>query len=105
MPFRQLIKRITPERLQILRVRWILARIRKQYATLSVAQAFDRIYRTEAWGATEGEAFCSGFGSEQKYAEPYVAWVKRFIDENRIRTVVDLGCGDFRIGRQICATG
>jgi hypothetical protein len=101
--FRSLIKRITPQPLQVLRIRWMLAGTRKHYGTLSIAQAFDRIYRSKAWGAARGEVFCSGFGSDQKFAEPYIGWVRRFIEQNNILTVVDLGCGDFRIGRQICA--
>jgi SAM-dependent methyltransferase len=29
--------------------------------------------------------------------------VVRFINEHAIKTVVDLGCGDFRVGRRICS--
>lgn len=105
MRFRSAIKRITPERLVILRQRWIWAKIRRHYSTLPVAEAFDWIYRSRAWGTSAGEPFCSGFGSDAEFAKPYVNWVRQFIDRQNIREVVDLGCGDFRIGRLICAPG
>jgi SAM-dependent methyltransferase len=99
---RSLIKKITPEPLQTVRKRWIWAGIRKRYGALSVAQAFGTIYRTKAWGEAAGEEYCSGAGSDPEFAQPYADLVKELISSRGIRRVVDLGCGDFRVGRLIC---
>jgi Methyltransferase domain len=79
------------------------ARIRQQYSHLSVAEAFTQTYRTKLWGSVGGDEFFSGDGSLDKFAAPYVEWLTRFIAERNINTVVDLGCGDFRIGQRICS--
>jgi hypothetical protein len=79
------------------------AQIRQQYGQLSVAEAFVQTYRNKLWGEIEGDDFFSGFGSLDKFAAPYVEWLTRFIVEHGIKNIVDLGCGDFRIGRQICS--
>lgn len=63
-------------------------------------QVFTDIYVKNVWGGNTGE-FYSGSGSETHLAEPYIRLVQFFIQEHGIRTVVDLGCGDFRIGRHI----
>ena len=81
----------------------IWAQIRKQYSQLSIEEAFTQTYRSQLWGRIEGDEFFSGDGSLDKFAAPYVEWLTRFITEHDIRTVVDLGCGDFRIGQRICS--
>ena len=81
----------------------IWAPIRQQYGQLSVGEAFTQIYRNKLWGRIEGNKFFSGRGSLEKFAMPYVEWLTSFIAEHNIRTVVDLGCGDFRIGQRICS--
>jgi SAM-dependent methyltransferase len=78
----------------------VLPRIHRTYETLSLAETFRRIYSTNAWGVN-GEPFCSGSGSRGHAAELYCDLVGKFIEEHRIRSVVDLGCGDFAIGRQV----
>jgi SAM-dependent methyltransferase len=79
------------------------AQVRKQYSQLSVEGAFTNTYRNKLWGRIEGDEFFSGPGSVDKFAAPYVEWLTKFITERNIKTVVDLGCGDFRIGKLICA--
>jgi SAM-dependent methyltransferase len=100
---RSIAKRLTPK--PILRMyRQIYGeRLRQQYGSLSVAEAFSQTYRTKLWGQIEGEEFCSGGGSLEEFAIPYTSWVARFIADHKIKTVVDLGCGDFRIGQRICS--
>lgn len=70
------------------------------YAELSLSETFRRVYRTKTWG-DDGEQFHSGAGSRGKASEQYCASVIAFIRENRVQSVVDLGCGDFSVGRQI----
>ncbi len=75
-------------------------RIQRIYGSLSVAETFRRIYRTKAWG-DDGEAFHSGSGSRGAAAEQYCAFVIKFIREHQVQSVVDLGCGDFSVGKHI----
>jgi Methyltransferase domain len=98
-----IVERLVPN--PILRVcrNIIWAPIRQQYGQLSVAEAFTQTYRNKLWGGIEGNKFFSGRGSLDKFATPYVEWLTKFISERNIRTVVDLGCGDFRIGQRICS--
>lgn len=75
---------------------------REVYARLSTQQAFERIYATQHWGASE-DGFCSGRGSSDVYTRGYVEVIRDFIVQREVRQVVDLGCGDFRVGRQLLA--
>jgi len=66
----------------------------------TVERVFSDIYSRNLWGGPPGD-FYSGTGSDSAVAEPYVDAVSRFITSNGIRSIVDLGCGDFRVGRQL----
>jgi hypothetical protein len=64
-----------------------------------VHKVFTEVYRRHLWGEGQDKIpFCSGHGSDKEVAEPYVQGVKQFIDTHGITSVVDLGCGDFRVG-------
>ena len=78
----------------------VLPRIHRTYGTLSVADTFRNIYRTKALG-DNGAPFCSGAGSRGLVFEQYCAFVMRFIRDHHVQSVVDLGCGDFAVGKQI----
>jgi SAM-dependent methyltransferase len=71
-----------------------------RYEKLSVPDTFRKIYRNQVWG-NNGERFYSGPGSHGAASDLYCAAVSAFIRENGIRSVVDLGCGDFAVGRRI----
>jgi SAM-dependent methyltransferase len=66
------------------------------------ADIFGKIYATNDWGGEYG-TFYSGTGSRGTVAEEYIALIKSFISQHNVRTVLDLGCGDFFIGRHIAA--
>jgi hypothetical protein len=70
----------------------------------SVAEIFGDIYRDGLWGGARGQ-FYSGQGSDDEVTAEYVAIVKCYIDRHNIRSIVDLGCGDFRVGRQLLRPG
>lgn len=75
------------------------------YGSLSIRETVQRIYRTREWG-DDGSPYHSGSGSRDAASEQYCAFVIDFIRKHNVRSVVDLGCGDFAIGRQISeATG
>lgn len=62
---------------------------------------FTAIYEDRIWGDNRQEEYrgSSGGGSDVEYnRRHYVPFLKGFIQEYGVRTVVDLGCGDFRCG-------
>jgi SAM-dependent methyltransferase len=90
---------------------WMNRRLRRLpknhriYGDLSIKETFQRIYRTREWG-DDGSPFHSGSGSRGAASEQYCVFVIDFIRKHNVRSVVDLGCGDFAIGRRIAeATG
>jgi len=63
-------------------------------------RVFGAIYAGDRW--TGG----SGPGSRPDFCRPLVRWLARYIRDNRIRSIVDLGCGDFQwMPQVIAATG
>lgn len=94
------IKRLIPEPVLVLIRSLKIARLRREFAALSMSATFAKIYRENLWGGGQHE-FISGSGSSGKVAEVYLDYVARFIRDYGIESVVDLGCGDFRIGRAI----
>jgi hypothetical protein len=64
---------------------------------------FSDIYKNNVWGKGDGLKFYSGGGSDEINSEPYVSLIVKFIEDNQIQSVADLGCGDFRVGRKIIA--
>lgn len=71
-----------------------------EYTKRPIKEAFTRIYQKKEWGSGPGEFF-SGPGSVDPSVPAYAEKIKKFIRGKRITTVVDLGCGDFRVGSQI----
>jgi SAM-dependent methyltransferase len=98
---RPLLRALAPSWLLTCRRNFGLRKIQREYSQLSLAEAFGRIYANQGWGGT----WCSGAGSDPDANQAYLEFVRCFMHEHGIRTVVDLGCGDFRIGRRIAETG
>ncbi len=72
---------------------------RQQFRTRDIGEAFAEIYRRGGWGQAEGEEFFSGSGSTPQFAAAYADLVNRFVELHAVRHIVDLGCGDFQVGR------
>lgn len=51
---------------------------------------FETIYREDRWNGG------SGPGSDLGFCRPLIAWLRSYIRERRIRSLVDLGCGDLQ---------
>ena len=84
---------------------WVLPRMHRAYQPLSITETFQRVYSSKIWGDSPG-GFCSGPGSDGPASDDYCNSVISFIRAHRIESVIDLGCGDFSIGRRIVdATG
>jgi hypothetical protein len=64
---------------------------------------FTGIYERSYWGSNMKVAYrgSSGSGSDPEYNRPYIEWLRDFIRDRSIQTIVDLGCGDFRCGSLI----
>jgi len=72
---------------------------RSHFSKLSTAEVFDEIYRKKLWGH-DGE-LCSGSGSRGAAASQYIDAVTKFINNYQIANILDIGCGDFYIGKAI----
>ena len=62
---------------------------------------FTNIYENKVWGDNKNNDYngSSGGGSDVNYnIDSYIPFLKNFISNNDIKSVVDLGCGDFRCG-------
>ena len=67
-------------------------------------EIFTNIYEKKMWGNNKNNEYSgsSGNGSSIKYNKnTYIPFLKNFISTNDIKTIVDLGCGDFLCGSLI----
>jgi SAM-dependent methyltransferase len=91
---------------------WVLNRYRQirygetwfDFEDRPLKEVFTHIYRENVWGSGGGGLY-SGPGSDPAVTASYVAAVREFMQTERIRSVVDIGCGDFRVGAQLLAPG
>ena len=77
---------------------------RKAFAGLSLEGVFTKIYREQLWyfGKQPLESpYYSGTGSYGEAAESYTHLVVNFINDKNIESMVDVGSGDFAIGKRI----
>jgi hypothetical protein len=67
-------------------------------------QIFTTIYENKVWGNNNNLEYngSSGCGSDIDFnKDSYIPFLKKFIQNNNIKNIVDLGCGDFRCGKLI----
>lgn len=79
-------------------VRWLISS--RKYRGLDCASIFSLVYSGRAWGGT-GDKPCSGSGSEGPAADDYVTLVRKLIIDRNLSRIIDVGCGDFRIGMRL----
>lgn len=93
------VKRVTPRPLRRLIGDYLAQRWNARHAGLPVEEIFSAIYTEQRWGAD----FSSGDGSHNpSVVTPYVNAVAGFLRSlPRPPSVVDLGCGDFSVGKQL----
>ena len=77
-------------------------------ARLYRRRTFNTVYEGRVWGSVEGQRYFSGVGSIGEPAKVYVEAMVPIIRElagvfGEETTVVDLGCGDFRVGAALLA--
>jgi SAM-dependent methyltransferase len=61
----------------------------------NIGEVFDKIYRLSIWRGG------SGLGSHPDVAKPYMLYLQDFLSNNAIRSVVDVGCGDWQFSQFI----
>ena len=73
-----------------------------EYQKLTLEEAFDKIYLENRWRGVDADYF-SGRGShEHLLVDPYLKHVCEFLRSlPRKPIVVDLGCGDFNVGKEL----
>jgi len=79
--------------------KWHLPREQEVFAIFSElmrkdqdsASVFADIYANNLWNGG------SGSGSKLSEAAPYINFIQKYIEDNKIKTVVDVGCGDGRV--------
>jgi SAM-dependent methyltransferase len=62
---------------------------------------FTYIYDTAKWGCNSAGEGSSGYGSSIESTKLYVALLEDFIQTHNIKSVVDVGCGDWEFSRHI----
>lgn len=74
--------------------------VEEDWGGLSAREAFSHVYQRRLWGG--GPGFNSGPGSrDPQIVQPYVAAVEAWAKGLGPMDAVDLGCGDFTVGRQL----
>ena len=73
----------------------------RSYKKLPVDQVFAKIYSEKEWGSNGDAGFYSGAGShDPAIVEPYVQAVTEYLKSwSSPPIIVDLGCGDFNVGK------
>lgn len=67
----------------------------------SAKEIFTKVYSEAEWGRNDrGEGF-SGTGSLVAFSKDYMLFLQKFISEKNIRSVVDVGCGDWEFSQHI----
>ncbi|WP_341525298.1 class I SAM-dependent methyltransferase [Nostoc sp. UHCC 0302] len=74
----------------------------QQSHQISTSDIFSAVYANNVWGGSLGE-FYSGKGSDNTLSRAYCEFIADFVAKNSVEDIkiVDLGCGDFRVGQQL----
>lgn len=100
-PVKKLMKKYLPVKL----INWRQARLQNALADKSNTEIFTSTYINYRWGrGPEGFKLYSGDGSHKpEIIGGYIKKVSQFLESLKGEvTVVDIGCGDFNIGKQLC---
>jgi len=71
---------------------------------LKLEEHFTQIYENKVWGDNKNQLYngSSGEGSSLEYnSREYIPFLKHFINYFSIKSVIDLGCGDWQCGEAI----
>jgi len=68
---------------------------------MEIEQVFQDIYDNRKWGTNFANMGSSGPGSNMSQAREYFTFLQEFIDINEIKSIQDIGCGDFQFMRHL----
>ena len=71
------------------------------HATKSSEETFTEIYKKKIWGTNEKGEPSSGGGSTLKATEEYRKFLQEFFKTYHVRSLVDVGCGDWEFSKAI----
>lgn len=89
---------------QLKRIKKIFGRklLDTQFSGLSTPEIFSKVYEEKYWKDNGyGLKYSSGTGSCEDLSLNYCQVVSNFVLENKINSIVDLGCGDFQVSKKI----
>lgn len=52
---------------------------------------FESIYKRNAWGSGSGD------GGKIEHNRPFINFLQKYVRDNNIKTILELGCGDFNL--------
>ncbi len=82
---------------------WILEKkLNYKYNGMDLQSVFSNIYENNTWGGKRGE-YCSGSGTTNENTKLYIEKLQKFIFKNEIKTIVEIGCGDYSIMEKVLA--
>jgi hypothetical protein len=99
------IRRALPKKLIVAYRHHQQQKLSRRNRYMTAEEVFTNIYSNNRWGGRSG-TFCSGPGSHEiAVVSPYVSKVTAELDRigAASMTAVDLGCGDYWVGRQLSA--
>ncbi len=67
----------------------------------SAEAIFTEIYKKDYWGKADGAEYFSGTGTHDENVLKYIDAVVGLIGTNNIKSVFEIGCGDFSITKQV----
>ena len=76
------------------------AKVKYEYLT-EAEKHFSDVYQNGSWGRNKFGEATSGPGSSLDQGLPFVRYVQNFLDSHDIQSIVDVGCGDWVLARQI----
>ena len=70
---------------------------------MNYEQIFTNCYENLVWGDNKNINYkgSSGDGANIEFNKDFIVFLKNFITTNNIKSIVDLGSGDFKCGREI----
>jgi len=74
----------------------------RRFRSMNTGEIFSTIYKENIWGGKQGQ-FYSGEGTYDPDAEVYIEKLVNFVRQHNIKSIAEVGCGDFTIMKKVLA--